>query len=173
MTSAFKSTVAKVQRGAVLIVSLVFLLLLSMLGLSSLQNATLQEKMAGSLNLRQASFHAAESVLRAGEARVKGAGFALPVCAPIIACVPPPEAFSMTHAGQGGSSGVTWVAVDGGFYALQNFAKTADPVNVQAAGDATEWTLYRVTAVAIQGGARTVLESVHTDQRRIMWRQRQ
>lgn len=164
---------AKAQRGTVLIVSLVFLLLLSMLGLSSLQNATLQEKMAGSLNLRQAAFHSAESVLRAGEAQVKATGFTLPVCGSVTACAPPPEAFSVSGAGAAGGSGVKWVAVEGGFYALQHFAKTDDPINVRPVGDKTEWTLYRVTAVAIQGDARTVLESVHTEQRRILWRQRQ
>jgi type IV pilus assembly protein PilX len=40
------------QRGVVLIVSLVFLLLLTLLATSSMQNATLQEKVAGSLTLR-------------------------------------------------------------------------------------------------------------------------
>jgi type IV pilus assembly protein PilX len=168
-----RSQKAKHQAGTVLIVSLVFLLLLSMIGLSSLQNATLQEKMAGSLNIRQATFHKAESVLRAGESRLRASGFALPVCASVAACAPPADAFSVTAGGRGNGSGVTWVAVDGGFYALQNFAKTKDPVNVAPEAETVEWTLYRVTAVAIQGSARTVLESVHTDQRRIMWRQRQ
>lgn len=161
------------QRGTVLIVSLVFLLLLSMLGLSSLQNATLQEKMAGSLNLRQSAFHSAESVLRAGEAQVKATGFALPVCGSVTACAPPPEAFSVSGAGAAGGSGVTWLAVEGGFYALQHFAKTDDPANVRLVDGKTERSLYRVTAVAIQGDARTVLETVHTDQRRVLWRQRQ
>ncbi|HEY0288250.1 MAG TPA: PilX N-terminal domain-containing pilus assembly protein [Pseudomonas sp.] len=162
---------ANAQRGTVLILSLVFLLLLTMLGLSSLQNATLQEKMAGALNRRQVSFQLAEHVLRVAEARVKAPGFALPECAPINTCGPPPEALTVSGAGPGGASGVTWEAVDGGFYALQNFAKTNDPVNVGPVDEAT--TLYRVTAVAVRDGARTVLESVHTDTRRIMWRQRQ
>lgn len=35
------------QRGMALLVSLVFLLVLTLIGLSSMQNATLQEKMAG------------------------------------------------------------------------------------------------------------------------------
>jgi type IV pilus assembly protein PilX len=161
------------QHGAVLITSLVFLLLLTMLGLSSLQNATLQEKMATSLNMRQASFHSAESVLRAGEAQIKAAGFALPVCTTTTACAPPSEALTVSRAGQGGDSGVTWVAAEGGLYGLQHFASTDDPVNLEPGQGARRWTLYRVTAVAIRGGVRTVLESVHTDQQRIMWRQRQ
>lgn len=39
----------------VLLVSLVFLLLLTLLGISSMQNATLQEKMAGSVTIRNQS----------------------------------------------------------------------------------------------------------------------
>jgi type IV pilus assembly protein PilX len=161
------------QRGATLILSLVFLLLLTMLGVSSMQNATLQERMATSLQMRQSSFQLAESVLRAGEARVRSAGFVLPTCEPVERCGPPPEALTLTDAGSGGDSTVNWVAVDGGFYGLQNFAAATHPVGVEPANDATPWTLYRITAVAIRGGARTVLESVSTDQRRIMWRQRQ
>ncbi|KOP53773.1 pilus assembly protein PilX, partial [Pseudomonas coronafaciens pv. porri] len=52
------------QRGMVLLVSLVFLLLLTLLGISSMQNATLQEKMAGSVAVRNVSFQAAEAQLR-------------------------------------------------------------------------------------------------------------
>jgi type IV pilus assembly protein PilX len=44
------------QRGMVLLVSLVFLLLLTLVGLSSMQSANLQEKMAGSVSLRNQSF---------------------------------------------------------------------------------------------------------------------
>src|SRR5690606_34098031 len=128
---------------------------------------------AGSLNMRQASFQSAESVLRAGEAGVRASGFALPICAPVASCGPPPEALTVSAAGPVGGSGLTWVAVEGGFYALQNFAKTENPITIEPGDEATAWTLYRVTAVAIRGGVRTVLESVHTDQQRIMWRQRQ
>ena len=39
------------QRGMALLVSLVFLLLLTLIGISSMQNANLQEKMANSINL--------------------------------------------------------------------------------------------------------------------------
>jgi len=57
------------QRGAVLIISLVFLLLLTLLATSSMQNATLQEKMAGSLTQRNASFQSAETALRCASPR--------------------------------------------------------------------------------------------------------
>lgn len=158
------------QRGAVLLTSLIFLLLLTLVGLSSLQNATLQEKMAGSLKLRNESFQAAEAALRAGESALPGA--LLEPCATLTTCAPPAEAVSVTTAGRNPASGVTWIAVNGGFYALQNFGKTTDPVNVPREEDEPEpWTLYRITGVGLQGNSRTVLESVYTAGRRITWRQ--
>ena len=59
------------QRGMVLLVSLVFLLLLTLIGLSSMQSANLQEKMAGSVSLRNQSFQAAEAALRVSEEKFR------------------------------------------------------------------------------------------------------
>jgi type IV pilus assembly protein PilX len=160
-----------VQRGAVLIITLVFLLLVTLLATSSMQNATLQEKVAGSLQLRSASFQTAEAVLRAGEATVLAPGFDLPECASPVACVPPPEALTLSGSGSGGASGVSWVASSGGVYGIQHLGQTDDPVKPGKPGEMSP--LYRVTAVVVQGSSRTVLESIHTRERRIMWRQRQ
>lgn len=159
------------QRGAVLIVSLIFLLLLTLLATSSMQNATLQEKVAGSLQARSVSFQRAESVLRTAEAKVMTPGFTMPECSSLVACLPPPEALTLPAGGAGGASGVNWVASDGGFYGIQHVGQTDEP----AGGDSSaSWhRLYRVTAVVVHGTSRTVLESVHTQERRIMWRQRQ
>ena len=68
------------QRGMVLLVSLVFLLLLTLIGLSSMQSANLQEKMAGSVSLRNQSFQAAEAALRVGESAVQLDSYSLAVC---------------------------------------------------------------------------------------------
>ncbi len=160
-----------VQRGAVLIIALVFLMLVTLLATSSMQNATLQEKVAGSLQVRTASFQTAEAVLRAGEASVLGPSFAMPECAGPRACLPPPEALTLSGAGSSGGSSVSWVASEGGVYGVQYLGQTDDPVRPGKSGELSQ--LYRVTAVVIQGTSRTVLESIHTQERRIMWRQRQ
>lgn len=55
------------QRGAVLIVGLVMLLLLTIIGVAASRTGLLQEKMAGNMRDRQLAFQAAESALRAGE----------------------------------------------------------------------------------------------------------
>lgn len=58
---------ARRQRGAVLIVALVMLLLLTMIGLSSMRGTSLQEAMAGNLRDGNLALQAAEAALRKGE----------------------------------------------------------------------------------------------------------
>lgn len=55
------------QSGSALLISLVFLLLLTMIGLASIQDSTLQERMAGNERNRNLAFQSAEAALRAGE----------------------------------------------------------------------------------------------------------
>lgn len=55
------------QRGAVLVVALVMLLLLTMISLTSMRGTALQENMAGNLRESNTSLQAAEAALRAGE----------------------------------------------------------------------------------------------------------
>jgi type IV pilus assembly protein PilX len=151
------------QRGMVLLVSLVFLLLLTLLGISSMQNATLQEKMAGSVNLRNLSFQKAEAALRLGESSIKATGFSLAECNGAVRCAPPAESTTLTTAGPNTTSGIDWKgsAADG-FYGIQNLGATASPVARPAGASCTNpVTLYRVTAVAIQGASRSVLESIY------------
>lgn len=55
------------QRGAALVVALVFLLIMTVLGVTSMSSTTLQERMAGNLRDNNLAFQAAESALRDGE----------------------------------------------------------------------------------------------------------
>lgn len=165
-TVRFNSIIAfpRRQGGMVLLVSLIFLLLLTLLGISSMQNATLQEKMAGSVVVRNQSFQLAESALRLGESAIK-AGTVLPTACSGTACAPPAESTTITAAGVG-ASGVNWTAAaGGGFYAVQNLGTTMTPVKRPtncAVNRAV--TLYRITSVAIQNGiSRTVLESIYAN----------
>ena len=146
------------QRGMALLVSLVFLLLLTLIGLSSMQNATLQEKMAGSVSLRNQSFQGAEAALRVGESAVQRDGYSLPICSSGRQCSPPPESKSVTAAGVNSASGVTWIASGAGYYGVQNIGTTQAAVNLPTH---TTATLYRVTAVGIAGHSRSVVESIY------------
>ncbi len=55
------------QRGAVLAISLLILLVMTMIGVASMGTTTLQEKMANNNTQRQIAFQATEAALRAGE----------------------------------------------------------------------------------------------------------
>ncbi len=58
------------QRGATLIIAMVMLLLLTIIGLSSMRGTSLQESMAGNMRDSSLAQHAAEAALRQGEAVV-------------------------------------------------------------------------------------------------------
>lgn len=58
------------QRGAVLIVALVLLLVLTVLGTASIRDTTMEERMAGNFRDYAAALEAAESALRTGEAGI-------------------------------------------------------------------------------------------------------
>ena len=147
------------QRGMALLVSLVFLLLLTLIGLSSMQSATLQEKMTSSVMQRNQSFQVAEAALRVGESAVQVETYSLPMCTTTTQCAPPAESATLTGAGRNSSSGVLWVAAAGGFYGVQNIGTTLAAVNVPVN---TSATLYRITAVAVVGNnQRSVVESIY------------
>lgn len=150
------------QRGVVLIVALIFLLLVTLIGVSSMQNATMQEKMAGSVTLKNLSFQVAEATLRLGENAVASSTYKLTLCNSVANCLPPPDSTSTSLAAGNGTNGVLWVAnpTNDGFYGVQNIGTTSDAVNAPA-NCAASATLYRVTAVGISGISRTVLESIY------------
>lgn len=62
-----KNKFQRQQQGVTLIVCLIFLLILTLIGISSIQSSTLQEQMAGSVRDYNVAFQAAEHGLREGE----------------------------------------------------------------------------------------------------------
>jgi len=61
------------QQGAALLLSLVFLVVLTLLGVSAMQGTLLQERMAGNFRETQAAMDAAEAALRRAEAYLEQA----------------------------------------------------------------------------------------------------
>jgi type IV pilus assembly protein PilX len=55
------------QRGAALVISLILLLVMSLIGVTAMQSATMQERMAGNTRDRHLAFQAAEAALREAE----------------------------------------------------------------------------------------------------------
>lgn len=60
------------QSGAVLVVSLVFLLIVTVLAIGSMRSSTLEEKMAGNTGDRNLAFQSTESAVREAEVFIEG-----------------------------------------------------------------------------------------------------
>ncbi|BBP03684.1 hypothetical protein TPL01_23320 [Sulfuriferula plumbiphila] len=69
-----KSLISFRQTGMVLMVSLIFLVLLTLLAVSAMHGTILQERMAGNTRDRMLAFQAAEMALRAGDALLGNPG---------------------------------------------------------------------------------------------------
>lgn len=69
-----RSAASNSQQGWTLLISLVFLLILSMLGLAAMQGASLEERMAGNQRERNIAFEAAEAALRDAEQDIMESG---------------------------------------------------------------------------------------------------
>jgi type IV pilus assembly protein PilX len=150
--------VPKAERGMALIIALIFLLLLTLVGLSSMQNSTLQEKMSSSVQFRNQSFQIAEAALRLGERAVSRNDFQLAPCGNACAPPSPPE-----RAVPGRNNNVLWVqAGTDGLYAVQSLGIGKDALGCVNAGNAVQSTnIYRITSLGVAGNARTVLESIY------------
>lgn len=74
---------AKHQSGAVLAISLIILLLLTLIGITATQVTGLEEKMAGNFRDRNLAFQAAETALRAGEAEIEKSSLSCPIAAQV------------------------------------------------------------------------------------------
>lgn len=61
------------QRGVVLVVSLLMLLVLTMIGLAATRGTTIEQRMTTNQNDQEVAFQAAEAALRAGESVLSGA----------------------------------------------------------------------------------------------------
>lgn len=60
-------TTCRLQRGAVLVVALIMLLVMTLIGVTSLSSTAMQERMAGNMREINTAFQAAEATLRDGE----------------------------------------------------------------------------------------------------------
>lgn len=72
MKTTRQSSLNNKQNGAVLLVALIMLLLLTIIGLTSIRGTSLQENMASNLRESNISFQAAEAGLREGEQQAHG-----------------------------------------------------------------------------------------------------
>lgn len=72
MTLSRIPTTCHQQRGAVLIMSLIMLLIMTIIGITGMRTTVIEEKMAGNMRDQNLAFQAAEAALRDGENVVEG-----------------------------------------------------------------------------------------------------
>ena len=105
LPSPLRAAPARPQRGAVLEVALIILLLVAVVGLAAARGTFLQDKMSANFYDRQIAFQAAQAALRQGEAAAKdapagGAGAAIRDCSPGATLPCPPDPFAAGVPGQ-------------------------------------------------------------------------
>ena len=65
-----KPFIVRYQNGAVLFISLIFLLIMTIIGITAMKTTVLEEKMASNTKNRNLALQAAEAALRAGELQI-------------------------------------------------------------------------------------------------------
>jgi type IV pilus assembly protein PilX len=154
-------TTFKDQLGSALIMSLLFLLLLTLVGVTAIRNSTLEERMAGNMRDLDIAFQAAEAGLRVGEADLAAAVLPTFTAAGTggFYIAPAPDATPLWEA-----AGTTWRASGlGGFtqsaaapdYIIEELPLSTIPP-LQFGTPPTTVQLYRITARGFGPSADTV-----------------
>ncbi len=152
------------QGGVALFVSLVFLLLLTIVGVSAMKSATLQEKMSGNTRFKTITFQYAEAGLREGEGFIANLNNAATLAA-CATCNPnnndcrTPD-FEDAAAQNGNTACGIWQDSSDGnsLFQIQKLGTSSAAINVDP-GESV--TLYRVTSVATLANTTTALESIY------------
>ena len=155
----------RAQHGATLVVVLVLLLVMTLLGLASLRNTVLEERMTANLLDRSIGFQSAESALRDAEILLAtGPAFPLAGCNPQGLCARPDPAVTERWLDPGFAGWVNGTSVDATLAPPQYF--------VEALGEGPNWAFcdkelpsnpnclkprFRITARSTDNGRASVL----------------
>lgn len=160
--SIFFSNTKRNQSGVALFISLIFLLLLTIISVSGMKSAALQEKMAGNTRYKTISFQYAEAGLREGESVIAASNAAGGLASCTVCngnnCRTP----EFKGAGERNGNNVcgTWrMSSDGNsLFQIQKLGNSSAAINMDPG---VSVTLYRVTAVATVSDITTALESIY------------
>jgi len=169
MTSATLSKQS--QHGAALLISLVFMLILTIICASALQSTTLQERMAGNARDTNTAFQAAEAALREGETVLQGASAGpfdgsnglYQQCSGAGAECTPPDWNDLTATGWRTVNTIAGVSSAPQFY-VEELTQIDDPVAPLDAGTPVKLiTNYRITArgFGVSDRAMVVLRTIY------------
>jgi len=147
------------DRGAVLIAGLLILVILSLLGITTMQTSTIEEKMTNNMNQRQLAFQAAEAGLREAEGRIINDGLSVDPTLPLLTPAAPGSTFlwntanrwtsNDTISGSQVGTGVAGVVAQPRYMVevLAEIPKGDEVLDADAVIE-TE-TMYRVTALGV------------------------
>jgi type IV pilus assembly protein PilX len=153
------------QQGAALLLSLVFMLILTIIAASALQTSTLQERMAGNTRDTNSAFQAAEAALREGEQVLQGAAVGpfnasngmYKQCSGAAVECKPPDWNDRTSSGWRSASDITGVTAAPQYY-LEELPQLDDPLAPLDAGTAVKLiSNYRITARGFGVSDRTMV----------------
>ena len=161
----------KEQAGSALIVSLVFLLLLTLVGVAGITSATHQERMAANVKLKNDSLQAAEAALQLIHQQLAQAvqeNKPMPNPCRAADCAIPSSVFDIDSFG---SPGAGWVQIPTSvdtnhmqvWCRITALGETLAPAHTLTANPPYEGpgNLYRIVVVSYRGSTRTVLEGVY------------
>ena len=169
-----KITMNTKQDGAALLVCLIILVLVTLIGLTTMKSATLQEKMSGGNSDKSLAFQAAEMTLRDVEQHIRAnissvSGFAAGCAAGL--CLAPTNGSSMADTVDWDSAGAaTYGAASGAAaiggvarqpkYIIELLSEMPPPLGYSVKAASTG-TAYRITALAYgrQEATRVMLQS--------------
>lgn len=149
------------QRGMVLIVCLIVLVVVTIMGLSSIRDTSMEEKMAGNMKNRNMAFQAAESALREGEAFVEttsvlpsfdGSDGLYPQLSDVLHGV----SWSVSSAVRSYGSTLSGLAEDP-VYIIEQMESELESESLEASQSADTQTYYRITARAVGSTATAVV----------------
>lgn len=150
------------QHGAALIIGLIFLVLLTLIGVTAMQSTTLQEKMAGNMRERDRAFQGAESALRIAEISVMGQSpWAFTVSCASGLCAQGSAPDWSSYAWDGSKDVTISATIAGLASAPRYFAEYAG--EVKRPGSSGGWvSAYRITTRSTGGNANTVVHLQET-----------
>jgi len=158
------------QHGAALLVSLVFLLLMSLAAVAGVRSATGQERMVANLQQRHLGFQAAEAGVRWIERQIRRNALPLPVSpcrqASCIATAIPAQSAKAYEAAWKILPAAARKQLQSGdvqlWYRLERIGRSAIPARVMISSPST---LYRLSVLSLNGNSRTILEATYAHTR--------
>ncbi|NOX91887.1 MAG: pilus assembly protein PilZ [Gammaproteobacteria bacterium] len=170
--------VHKRQTGASLVVSLMLLVVLTLLGLSSMQSTIMQERMSNNVRDKGLAFQAAESAVRGGEDWVKNQDISKLKAQNGSSCSPPCNLVNLDDYLNMAGQNFNWWETNGRAYidmptgvvaSAPRFIVEEHSIQRDSLADSTDnnsppvRTLYRLTAVGVGGTitAESIIETLY------------